>query len=164
MPVFTQLVECQDNVESTKHCKLAIVEAWSCLVHELRGISWNFGLRRVAPSRYKKNGFQVLRIHAHQPFFGLGISGFYVQTLISAFSQILTNSVDLMSSRVRAQVLMRTLWHFKHLRAHPHQQHFRQMFWSPSQPLDHQVVLLRSNLDFAADCASNLDMKLPERT
>lgn len=36
-----------------------LVEAWSCLVHELRGTSWNFGLRRVASSRYKKSGFQA---------------------------------------------------------------------------------------------------------
>ena len=34
-----------------------LVEAWSCLVHELRGTSWNFGLRRVASSRYKKKWF-----------------------------------------------------------------------------------------------------------
>jgi hypothetical protein len=74
---------------------------------EFRGTS---GCAGWHPAGTKKKVFKVLRIHAHQPYFGLGISGFYVQTLISAFSQILTNSVDLMSSRVRAQVLMRTLW------------------------------------------------------
>ena len=44
--------------------------------------------------------------------FGLEISSFCVQSqsLISAFSQILTNTMDLVSSRVRAQVLTRTLW------------------------------------------------------
>ena len=39
-----------------------LVEAWSCLVHELRGTSWNFGLRRVASSQYKKNVFQAFTL------------------------------------------------------------------------------------------------------
>jgi hypothetical protein len=42
----------------------------------------------------KKVVFKLLRVHAHQPYFGLEISGLCVQTLISAFSQILTNTVD----------------------------------------------------------------------
>jgi hypothetical protein len=74
---------------------------------ELRGTS---GCAGWHPAGTKKVVFKLLRVHAHQPYFELEISGFCVQTLISAFSHILTSTVDLMSSRIRAQVLIKTLW------------------------------------------------------
>ena len=39
------------------------------------------------------------------------------------------------------------------MRARPHQQHFRQVFWSPSQPLDHEVVLSPFKFGLCGRCA-----------
>ena len=72
---------------------------------ELRGTS---GCAGWHPAGTKKVVFKLLRVHAHQPYFELEISGCCVQTLISAFSHILTSTVDLMSSCIRAQVLIKT--------------------------------------------------------
>jgi len=161
MPAFTQLVECQDNVESTKHCKLAIVEAWSCLVHELRGISWNFGLRRVAPSRYKKNGFQgfahtcssavlwtwdfrLLRSNPHQrilanPYQQRGLDEF-TRSRSSSNENSLANpprNFGLKISSICARILISST--------------LDKCFGAQVNRLTTKSFFLRSNLDFVAD-------------